>query len=277
LRTLLLTVGALTAFAANSLLCRAALGSFAIDPLSFTTLRIASGTAVLAVISALTAERARITPHRGVASVAALFVYMTGFSLAYIDLGAGTGALILFGSVQLTMLLTAIHSGERPTAREWIGLSLAALGLVLLVLPGLSAPSPLGAALMAIAGVGWGVYSLLGRRGQSALADTSRNFLYCVPLAVLLSALTLRNAHLTMPGVLLALSSGIAASGLGYVIWYAALKSLSATRAATVQLAVPPLAAFGGVLLLDEAVTLRLSATAVLILGGIALAVLGRR
>lgn len=276
-RTLLLTSGALTAFAANSLLCRAALGSLAIDPASFTTLRIASGAAFLAIVSLFRTERARGTPRPGVASVAALFIYMSCFSFAYIDLGAGTGALILFGAVQLTMFLTAVRSGERPKAREWIGVSLAALGLVLLVLPGLSAPSPLGAVLMAVAGVGWGIYSLLGRHGQGALAETTRNFLYCVPLAFLLSVTMLPSAHITTPGVLLALASGIAASGFGYVIWYAALKNLSAARAATVQLAAPVLAAFGGVLLLDEVLTLRLSGTAVLILGGIGLAVVARR
>ena len=276
MRTLLLTIAALTAFAANSLLCRAALGSFAIDPASFTTLRIASGAAFLAIVSALRSERAEGKIRPGLASVAALFIYMTGFSFAYTNLGAGTGALILFGAVQLTMFLTAVRSGERPAAREWIGVSLAALGLVLLVLPGLSAPSPLGAALMAAAGVGWGVYSLLGRRGRSALVATTRNFLYCVPLALLLSVIMLRSAHVTTRGVVLALASGVAASGLGYVIWYAALKNLSATRAATVQLAAPVLAAFGGVLFLDEVMTLRLSGTAVLILGGIGLAVAAR-
>jgi drug/metabolite transporter (DMT)-like permease len=276
MRTLLLTIAALTAFAANSLLCRAALGSFAIDPASFTTLRIASGAVFLAIVSALRSERDRGTPRPGLASVAALFIYMTGFSFAYTNLGAGTGALILFGAVQLTMFLTAVRSGERPAAREWIGVSLAALGLVLLVLPGLSAPSPLGAALMAAAGVGWGVYSLLGRRGRSALVATTQNFLYCVPLALLLSVIMLRGAHVTTRGVVLALASGVAASGLGYVIWYAALKNLSATGAATVQLAAPVLAAFGGVLFLDEVMTLRLSGTAVLILGGIGLAVAAR-
>ena len=201
-----------------------------------------------------------------------LFLYAVPFSLAYVSLGAGTGALILFGAVQSTMLAVALATGERPHPLQWTGLILALAGLVYLVLPGLTAPPPAGAALMALAGMSWGIYSLRGRRASNPLAETAGNFLRSVPMAAAVSLVVAAHARWDLEGAILAILSGVVASGLGYVAWYAALGHLSATRAATVQLAVPVIAAAGGVLLLAEPVTARLVLAAVLILGGVALA-----
>jgi drug/metabolite transporter (DMT)-like permease len=206
-----------------------------------------------------------------------LCLYAVAFSFAYLSLSTGTGALILFGSVQVTMIAVALASGERPHALEWVGLAIALAGLVALVLPGLTAPPFLGAALMATAGFAWGLYSLLGRGAVDPLGETASNFLRSVPLAAAVSLLTLDQAHLSPRGIVLAVVSGALTSGLGYVVWFAALRGLTATRAATVQLAVPVLAALGGVVTLAETVSLRLALAALLILGGIGLAVAGRR
>jgi drug/metabolite transporter (DMT)-like permease len=205
-----------------------------------------------------------------------LFLYAVPFSFAYLSLSTGTGALILFGLVQVTMILAALGSGERPHFWEWVGLVLAFAGLVYLVSPGLTAPSPLGSLLMGVAGVSWGLYSLWGRGAANPLADTTGNFARAVPLVVGVSILGLSRASISGPGVLLAILSGALASGLGYVVWYAALRGLSRTRAATVQLSVPVLAAMGGVFFLSEDVSLRLFLSAVLILGGVAIAIMSK-
>jgi len=209
-------------------------------------------------------------------SAAMLFLYAIAFSFAYLSLSAGTGALILFGSVQMTMLLAALRSGERPQLVEWLGIALALGGLVYLVLPGLESPSLLGSSLMVIAGIAWGVYSLRGRGSGSPLADTAGNFIRAVPLILVVLLLSLNSVHLSKPGILMAVLSGAVASGLGYVIWYAALAGLSATRAAIVQLSVPVLAAWAGVVFLAEDLSLRLIVAGALILGGIALAITRR-
>jgi drug/metabolite transporter (DMT)-like permease len=269
-RTVLLTALAMVAFAANSLLCRLALGAGEIDAASFTTVRVVSGALTLVLIS----YAQRRPPSRSNAdwrSAAALFAYMIFFSFAYISLGAAAGALILFGAVQLTMFGVALSSGERFPALAWLGLAVAAAGLVYLVSPGLTAPDPLGAALMAIAGIAWGVYSLLGRRADNPLSATTMNFIYCAPLVALVSVIALSQVHLSLTGVAYAIASGALASGCGYVIWYAALRGLTAGRAATVQLSVPVIAAMGAVLLLSEAITLRLVLASVATLGGVAL------
>lgn len=301
------TVLALTAFAANSILCRMALGGRAIDAASFTTIRLVSGAAMLFTISRLRSlqqpsELRRGKPEeaiqqpselrRGQAeewvhestvggrrSVTALFAYAIAFSFAYLSLTTGTGALILFGAVQTTMLIAALSAGERPRPLEWIALVSAIVGLVVLVFPGLSAPPILGSVLMATAGISWGFYSLWGRGTKNPLEATTLNFVRAVPLAVVASviAITVIGVQLTSRGVMLAVASGTLASGLGYVIWYAALRGLSATRAATVQLAVPVIAAIGGVLFLSERVSTRLVVAAVMILGGIGLATVARR
>ena len=273
-RLLALTALALLAFAANSLLCRMALAHGSIDPASFTALRLASGALTLAVMA-----RGRVGKADWLAA-SMLWVYMACFSFAYLSLSAGTGALILFASVQLTMFAAGLRAGERFAAGGWAGLGLAFCGLVYLVAPGLSAPPPGAAALMAIAGMAWGVYSLRGRRAGDALAASAGNFLRALPLVLLLSAAALSwwgpGLQVQAEGAALAVASGAVTSGLGYVIWYAALPVLTAMRAATVQLAVPPLAALGGVLLLSEAMSSRLLLASAAILGGIAAVLFSR-
>jgi drug/metabolite transporter (DMT)-like permease len=268
---------AMVAFAANSLLCRAALGGGYADATTFTTLRLASGAAILMALARMRGQT-RPEPRQAWGSAIVLFAYAIGFSLAYRQIPAGVGALLLFGAVQLTMIAAGLRSGERPQVREWIGLALSIGGLVVLTFPGLRRPDPLGAALMLAAGVGWGLYSLRGRGRGDAVMVNAASFARAVPLALAVNAVAfgMGQARLTSTGSLLALASGALASGLGYAVWYAALRGLSATRAAIVQLSVPPLAAAGAVLLLGEAISARLAVSSVLILGGIALAVGGR-
>ncbi|SMF84593.1 Threonine/homoserine efflux transporter RhtA [Tistlia consotensis] len=270
LRAVSFTSVAMLAFAANSLLCRLALGRGLTDPASFATVRVAAGVVALGLIVQLRGQPRR---HRGAGwrAAAMLFTYMACFSFAYLSLAAGTGALILFGAVQLTMFVFALRAGERFAALSWAGLALAALGLVYLVLPGVSAPDPLGAALMAVAGVAWGVYSLLGKAAEDPLAATARNFLYALPLVLAVSLLHWRELELSPAGLALAALSGAVTSGCGYVVWYAALPRLTAGRAAVVQLSVPVIAAFGGVALLSEAVTGRLLLASAATLGGVAI------
>lgn len=272
-RTLALTLFALIAFAANSVLTRMALGRASIDASSFATLRVVSGAATLLLVSSL--NRGRGVPVFGGSWTSALmlFSYAVPFSFAYLSLSTGTGALILFGMVQVTMILAALGSGERPHAWQWVGLLLAFAGLVYLVFPGLTAPSPIGSLLMAVAGISWGLYSLWGRSATHALADTTGNFARAVPLVFGVSLAARSHVSLSGPGILLAILSGALASGLGYAVWYAALRGLTRTRAATVQLSVPVLAALGGVFFLSENVSLRLMLSAVLILGGVGLAI----
>ncbi len=259
----LATALALVGFAANSLLCRAALAggeARSIDAASFTLVRLASGALVLALLVRVRAGPGGGRGHGSWAGALALFAYAAGFSLAYVRIGAGVGALLLFGCVQLTMLAAGLARGERPRALEWVGLAVALVGLGGLTLPGASAPAAGGALLMAGAGVAWGLYSLRGRGSTDPLAATAGNFLRSVPLALLLSLLALlfaRTPHASGEGLALAAASGALASGLGYSLWYAALPSLSATRAAIVQLSVPVLAAAGAVLLLREPLTQR--------------------
>ncbi|SFC31054.1 Threonine/homoserine efflux transporter RhtA [Polaromonas sp. OV174] len=275
LRTAFLTAMAMLAFAANSLLCRLALQQGAIDPTSFASIRLVSGALTLALMVRLRPQG--VAPGRADwLSAAMLFAYVAFFSFAYLSLSAGTGALILFGAVQLTMFGVGLRSGERFGLVAWSGLALAVAGLVYLVLPGVAAPPLLGALLMAIAGIAWGVYSLRGRGVADPLAATASNFARAAPLALVLSLLFVGKAHADAAGIALAIASGALTSGIGYVIWYAALGQLSALRAATVQLSVPLIAALGGVLFLAEAVTPRLATACAAILGGIAL-VLGSR
>lgn len=271
IKSLSLTTLTMIAFAANSLLCRLALGGQSIDAASFTTLRLASGACMLWLILRIR-KPGEATQHRSDWLAALmLFLYAASFSFAYITLSAGTGALILFGVVQLTMFFSGLRSGEAFSGISWIGLVVALGGLVYLVMPGVTAPEPFGALLMAVAGIGWGVYSLRGRGVADPLRSTARNFLLAVPLGLLLSIAFLGDFHINGRGLALAITSGAIASGLGYVIWYSALRGLKATSAATVQLSVPVIAAFGGVLLLSEAVTLRLLVASIAILGGIAI------
>ncbi len=269
-RTVLLTAAAMVAFAANSLLSRAALGQELIDAASFASVRVISGALTLTLIVLL-----RRRPHDLATAdwpaAAVLFLYMAFFSFAYLSLGAGTGALILFGAVQLTMFVFALRQGEHFAPLSWAGLTVAILGLIYLVSPGLTAPDPLGAALMVVAGIAWGLYSLLGRNAADPLEATARNFLYAVPLVLIVSLFFAGDFSASAHGLALAVAAGAITSGCGYVIWYAALPGLTAVRAATVQLSVPVLAAFGGVLLLAEPVTLRLVLASAATLGGVAI------
>jgi drug/metabolite transporter (DMT)-like permease len=270
-----LTAVAMLAFAANSLLCRLALQQDRIDPASFSAIRLVAGALTLACVMRGRGA-ARADTSAGWTSAAMLLAYAALFSFAYVSLPAGTGALILFGAVQLTMLGAGLFSGERFAPGGWLGMALALAGLAVLLLPGAAAPSLYGAALMAGAGAAWGGYSLRGRGAPDPLAATGASFLRAAPMAVLLVLPFATRVHADAGGVGLAVASGAVTSGLGYVVWYAALRRLTALRAAAVQLSVPLLAAGGGVLLLGEAFTARLALAALAILGGIGL-VLGSR
>ena len=273
-RVAALTALALCAFAGNSLLCRLALSHTAIDAASFTTIRIVSGALMLLLIVQL-----RAGPKHSAGSwpsALALFVYAAGFSFAYVRLTAGTGALLLFGAVQATMITVGVVRGERLSALQSAGLLLAYGGLLFLVLPGLESPPLISAALMIAAGLAWGVYSLRGKGAGDPIAVTTGNFVRAVPMSLIVSAVSLPNRSFDTTGVLCAVASGAIASGLGYAVWYTALRDLRATTAATVQLSVPLIAAAGGVVLLSEQLTARLSVAAIAILGGVALVVLTR-
>lgn len=282
MRTLLLTLVALCAFAGNSLLCRMALLGPTIDPASFTAIRLGAGAITLAAIAAVTrsraatrADRAALAGVRGASSLASglwLSVYAFAFAWAYLALGAGTGALILFGAVQLTMIAAACVRGERPTRVQAGGIALAFAGLVYLVAPRLAAPPPEPALAMLVAGIAWGIYTLRARGLADPLAATAANFVAALPFALvaLLAGCVLGSIEVDAAGVWLAVASGAVTSGLGYVVWYAALRGLGATQAAVVQLAVPVLAALGGVAWLGERVSGQLAGAGIVILAGIA-------
>jgi drug/metabolite transporter (DMT)-like permease len=275
LRVAALTLLALTAFAANSLLCRAALQTTSMDAATFTTIRLVTGAMALAAVAGWRGGRAGT--QGGWISAAALFAYAIAFSFAYTLLSAATGALLLFGAVQVTMIFAGWRSGERLNATQSAGVVLAVAGLISLLLPGLAAPPLVGSLLMIASGMAWGVYSLRGRSVTEPVAATAANFARATPLALATSVLAWPWAQFDAMGALLAAASGVIASGVGYIIWYTALPRLTATRAAIVQLSVPVIAAFGGVVLLDERISWRLILASVATLGGIALVVAGRR
>lgn len=271
-RTAVLTAAAMIGFAANSLLCRAALRGGAIDAATFTAIRLASGTLVLVLIVAV-----RGSSIRGAGSwrsAAALAAYAIAFSYAYLRIGAAVGALILFGCVQLTMIVGGLVHGERPTVRQWIGWVVAVAGLVALNAPGLDPPPAVGSGVMAIGGVAWGVYSLRGRGVDRPLVVTAGNFARCLPIA---AVLIVWFTHASTTGILLAVASGAIASGLGYSLWYAALPTLGATRAAFVQLSVPVLTALSAVALLGETLRPTLAIGGAAIVGGLAIALTSKR
>lgn len=275
LRRIVLTSLAMLAFAGNSLLCRVALRNTSIDPASFTTLRLLSGALMLWLLVAM-----RRSQHEGRGngwSALALFAYAAAYSFAYIDLTAATGALLLFGAVQVTMIGRGLWLGERLQKLQLLGLVLALGGLVGLLLPGLTAPPLFASLLMLAAGVAWGVYSLRGKGAGNPTRITAGNFMRAVPIALVLSALTLQHVSLDKMGILYAVLSGALTSGIGYAIWYAVLPALKATHAATVQLSVPVIVALGGVLFLHEPLTLRALLASIAILGGIALVILEKR
>lgn len=267
----------MAAFAANSILCRLALRSGAIDPASFTSVRLLSGAVMLMLVAGLRQGWQMPRLERGGMNALLLFAYAAAFSFAYVGLSVGLGALVLFGSVQITMMTVALLSGERLPVLSWIGFAVAVGGLLVLTAPGLTAPPLLQTVLMAMAGAAWGVYSILGRGAASALRSTSSNFQYAVPLGIAVSLLSWQSQRLTPVGVLLAGISGAVTSGLGYVVWYAALRGLSAASAAMIQLTVPAIAAMGGALILSETVGWRILASGGMILGGVALALAARQ
>jgi drug/metabolite transporter (DMT)-like permease len=271
-RVFILTLLAMIAFAGNSLLCRAALKQTSTDAASFTFVRIFSGAVALWLIMKM--RGAAWKEAGNWSSALALFAYAAAFSFAYNSLSAGTGALLLFGAVQATMILWGFRRGERLHTIQIVGLVVAVTGVVVLLLPGLSALPLSGSILMLGAGVAWGIYSLRGKVEKNPVSSTAGNFLRAVPLAAIVSIMLLPWARLDRPGIGYAVISGAIASGLGYVIWYAALSGLKAASAATVQLSVPVLAATGGILLLGEPITFRYLVASIAVLGGIALVII---
>ncbi|MEO6609711.1 MAG: DMT family transporter [Aestuariivirga sp.] len=266
-KTLTLTSLAMLAFAGNSILCRLALKTTAIDAASFTSFRLLSAAASLWLILAISKKTTNIQGNWP--SALALFVYAAGFSFAYINLKAGTGALLLFGSVQTSMISYGLWRGERFNVLQVGGFLLAILGLVVLVLPGLSAPPLSSSALMILAGGAWGIYSLRGRGSGDPTMMTAGNFIRTLPMAAVLSLVCWSQMQLDTKGTLLAVASGAITSGIGYAIWYSALPALKATQAATVQLSVPVIAAVGGIILLGESLSIRLFLASLTILAGI--------
>lgn len=282
--TILLTSLALVAFAANSILCRLALGTEAIDAAGFTVIRLVTGALVLLIILSIQSQRvqragkspANPTSKGSWFAAAMLFIYGATFSFAYVSMDTGTGALILFGAVQLTMIMVSLIRGHRLLWVEWLGVILAFVGFVYLVLPSVGSPSVVGFLMMSLSGVAWGFYTLRGQGSKDPLRDTAYNFIRTVPMAAVLLLAMISQLQLSVQGVVLAMLSGGIASGVGYTIWYSALRNLSSTQAAVLQLLVPVIAAFGGVIFMAEAITNRLLLSGVMILGGILLVVLGR-
>lgn len=276
-RTLIFTILALIAFAANSILCRIALHDELIDPASFTSIRLISGAIALLMLFYISKPRHQSSSKGSWTSGVILFLYAVTFSFAYISLDTGTGALIAFAMVQITMITSALFQGEKMTSAEWIGVILAFSGLVYLVLPGVSAPSQTGLLLMIISGTAWGLYTLRGKSSQNPLGDTAFNFLRALPFVIILLLFSIDNVKAEPQGIILAVVSGALTSGIGYTIWYMALKGLSAFQASIVQLIVPVIAAAGGVVFLAEIISSRLIFASLLILGGLAIAILKRK
>ncbi len=277
MKTLLLTSAALIAFAGNSILCRLALGEGGIDAASFTSVRLITGVLVLVLILKW-GQPHQAAPSKGswFASLM-LFIYAIGFSFAYVSLETGTGALILFAAVQITILTMGFVAGHRLYPMEWLGAIIAFTGFTYLVLPGVTAPPLSGFLLMSAAGIAWGLYTLAGKGSADPLGDTAHNFFRTMPLVALLVVFTLKDAHLTFEGMLLAMLSGGLASAIGYTIWYMALAGITTTQAATLQLLVPVIAAVGGIVFAGEVLSIRLLLSAAMILGGILLVILGRK
>ena len=276
------TVFALFAFAANSVLCRLALGSGAIDAASFTTIRLLSGITILFLLIQFTRQlqksdaKTKVKTKGSWLSAIMLFIYAVAFSFGYISLDTGTGALILFGAVQITMILSNVVSGIKLHWSEWLGLVIAFAGFVYLILPSVTTPSLTGFILMSISGMAWAFYTLLGRKSTNALNDTAFNFLRTSPFIFILMLFSLNSLHISESGFMLAVLSGAIASGVGYFVWYIALAGLSVTQAAVLQLFVPIIAAVGGVIFTSELITVRLIESSALVLGGILMVILGR-
>jgi drug/metabolite transporter (DMT)-like permease len=269
MKLFLLVALTMVAFAANSVLNRAALADGAIGPGAFAAIRLCSGALALCILVAIRRDGFGLSARNGSMALA-LLAYILGFSFAYVSLDAGLGALILFGGVQITMFAGALLAGEAVPRRRWLGAGIAFAGLIVLFAPGAEGPDPIGVALMSIAAIGWGIYSLKGRGVASPLSATAVNFALASPVALLLVLMIPDAQPMTAPGILLAVVSGVVTSGLGYALWYAVLPQLRATVAGVSQLTVPIIALGGGVVFLGEAVTLTFVVAAVLVLGGVA-------
>lgn len=276
LETTLLTLLTLVAFASNSLLTRMALAPPRIDAASFTLLRLGAGALMLAILVRWRTGGFAALRGRGAGGPLALAVYAAPFTFAYLRIGAAVGALVLFGMVQLTMIGWGVTRGERPGLQTWVGFALAATGLGALTIPAASRPDPLGIGLMAIAGISWGAYSILGKSEGDPIAANARSFLWSLPIAVIVRGVMHSSASASAAGVALAVLSGAVTSGLGYAIWYRALRGLTAMQAAVVQLGVPVIAALGAVALLGEDLSARLAISGAMVLGGLALVLSGR-
>ena len=278
IKTIAATTFALFAFAANSVLCRLALGDNTIDPSSFTIIRLFSGIIILMAIMQLKGKSndEKLKSKGSWLAASMLFIYAIAFSFGYVSLDTGTGALILFGAVQITMIMANVISGNKLHFSEWLGLLIAFSGFVYLMTPDLVTPSFIGFILMAISGMAWGFYTLLGRASQNPLNDTAYNFLRTSPFLLILILFGLNEINLTYVGIMLAVLSGALASGIGYFVWYIALKGLSVTQAAVVQLLVPIIAATGGLIFTNELISLRLIESSALVLGGILTVIMGK-
>ena len=276
LKTSLFTGLALIAFAANSVLCRLALGNGAIDASSFTGIRLLAGAIALFTILSIKGSNKGASSKGSWTASLSLFLYAITFSYAYLSVDTGTGALILFGSVQITMIMLSLISGTRLHLIEWSGVILAFTGFIYLILPNITTPSITGFILMTVSGVSWGIYTLKGRSSKNPLMDTTYNFLRTIPFIALLAVFTLQNMNYSTEGIVLALISGAITSGAGYTIWYIALGGLSSTQAAVIQLSVPVIAAIGGVIFVSEVITMRLVISAAIVLSGILMVVLGK-
>jgi len=276
IKTFIYTSIALIAFAANSVLCRKALGEHKIDASGFTIIRLLSGAIVLIIILSLSKTKKNKETKGSWYSGIMLFLYAVTFSYAYITLDTGTGALIAFGSVQITIILYSMFFGHKLHWMEGLGTMIAFSGFVYLIFPGVNSPPLKGFILMTIAGIGWGIYTLNGQGSKDPLKDTAYNFVRTLPFLVILFLATMKNINYSFEGVLLAVISGAVTSGIGYTIWYIALRGLTNVQSAVVQLLVPVIAAFGGVIFVSEVITLRLSLASLLILGGILVVALAK-
>lgn len=273
---------ALIAFAANSVLCRLALDNEAIDAASFTAIRLFSGTIILFIIIGISKriKQPIIQNKKEPSSKGSwfgsilLFTYAITFSYAYILLDTGTGALILFGAVQITIVILSFISGTRLKPLEWLGMTIAFIGFIYLILPSITTPSATGFVLMAISGIAWGMYTLQGHSSKNPLTDTAFNFLRTIPLIIIIIITSLNTLTYTSEGIILALLSGGVASGIGYTIWYMALRDLSSLQAAVLQLLVPILSAFAGVIFISEIITAHFIISSIMVLGGILLVIL---
>lgn len=274
MRIFLLTTITMIAFGANSIFGRVALEGDAIDPSSYSFIRLLSGAIMLAIlVGASSVVSKKNFSHGNIISALCLFAYAAAFSFSYVNIETGVGALILFACVQAVMIGWALFEGDRPSLFEWLGIVIAFGAFIWLVSPGLEAPDPIAATLMAISGIAWGTYSLRGKSSSDPLKATAGNFLLSVPMGLVLLFITISSSQITLYGVILAIASGAITSGMGYALWYKVLPQLTSTRASIVQLTVPVVAGIGGLIFLSEPLTFRFVLASALILGGVAISI----